>query len=153
MRKNVPDESGAAKRAPGYVAAMSLEANKDVVRRFYAEVINARDVGAIDQLLTADFVHDGEVRGREGQKAAVEVFFRGFDPLHNEILILVAEDDQVAAHQRWTGTHVGEFAGIAATGKDVEFFSTAILRVADGQISEAIDVVASAELMAQLTAS
>src|SRR6476661_2320988 len=119
---------------------MSTAANKDVVRRFYAEVINGRYADAIDQLLTADFVHNGESRGRDVQKEAVEMFFAGFDPLHNEILILVAEDDLVAAHQRWTGTHVGEFAGIAATGKEVEFFSTAILRVADGQISEAIDV-------------
>jgi steroid delta-isomerase-like uncharacterized protein len=150
---NLPDEWDRAKRAARYRRPMSTAANKDVVRRFYAEVINGRNADAIDQLLTADFVHDGEVRGRDGQKEAVEVFFAGFDPLHNEILILVAEDDLVAAHQRWTGTHVGEFAGVPATGRTVEFLSTAILRIADGQIAAAVDVVASGELMAQLTAS
>jgi len=81
---------------------MSTAEHKDVVRRFYAEVINGRDL--------------------------------------------------VAAHQRWSGTHVGEFAGIAATGRRVEFLSTAILRIADGMIAEAVDVVASGELVAQLTA-
>ena len=131
---------------------MSTAEHKDVVRRFYAEVINGRDLAPIDRLLAEDFVHNGEARGRDGQKAAVQAFFDAFDPLHNEVLVLVAEDDLVAAHQRWSGTHVGEFAGIAATGRRVEFLSTAILRIADGMIAEAVDVVASGELVAQLTA-
>ncbi len=129
-----------------------LEANKDVVRRFYAEVINQRDVDAIDHLLSADFVHNGEVRGRAGQKKAVQLFLDAFEPLANEIVVLIAEGDLVAAHQQWAGTHVGEFAGIAATGRSVTFVSTAILRIRDGEIAEAIDVVGMAGLMAQLTA-
>jgi predicted ester cyclase len=131
---------------------MSTEANKDVVRRFYAEVINGRALEPIDRLLGPGFVHNGEVRGREGQKAAVQAFLDAFDPLHHEILLLVAEGDLVAAHQRWTGTHVGEFAGIGATGREVAFHSTAILRVGDGSIVEATDVVDTGELMAQLGA-
>jgi predicted ester cyclase len=58
----------------------------------------------------------------------------------------------VAAHQHWAGTNVGEFAGIPATGRSVAFVSTAILRIRDGEIAEAIDVVGTAGLMAQLTA-
>lgn len=132
---------------------MALEENKELVRRFYAEVINERDVGAIDSLLSADFVHNGEARGRGGQKQAVAAFLEGFDDLRNEIEILIAEGDQVAAHQSWRGTHSGEFLGVPATGKRVEFPSTAVLRIRDGLISEAIDVVGIAELMAQLNES
>jgi len=36
-----------------------------------------------DHLLSVDFVHNGEVRGRAGQKEAVRVFLDGFDPLTN----------------------------------------------------------------------
>ena len=58
-----------------------LNANKELVRRFYAEVINGRDVDAIDALLAVDFIHDGERRGRDGQKPAVRAFLDGFsDP-------------------------------------------------------------------------
>ncbi len=130
---------------------MGIEANKEVVRRFYREVINERDVDAIDGLLSADFTHNGEPRGREGQKDAVRVFLEAFAPLTNEILLIVAEDDLVAAHQRWTGTHVGPFAGVEATGRSVTFPSTAVLRIRAGEIAEATDVVGVAELMAQLT--
>lgn len=131
---------------------MSIDANKDVVRRFYAEVINGRDVDAIDHLLTEDFTHDGEARGRDGQKDAVRVFLAGFSDLHDEILVMVGEGDLVAAHQVWTGTHDGPFAGVPATGRSVRFTSTAVLEIRDGQIASATDVVDVAGLMGQLTA-
>ena len=111
------------------------------MRAFYAEVINGRDVGAIDRLLSEDFRHNGEDRGREGQKQAVEPFLAGFSDLHNEITLMLGEGDLVAAHQTWTGTHDGEFMGSPASGRKIEFTSTAILRIADGEISEAWDVV------------
>jgi predicted ester cyclase len=113
-------------------------------------VINGRDVDAIDSLLTADFVHNGDSRGREGQKEGVQAFLDGFEDLHDEIELLVAEGDWVAAHQSWTGTHSGTFLGVEPTGKRVTFPSTAMIRIADGMIAEAIDVVGIAELMAQL---
>ena len=49
---------------------MTQNANKELVRRFYDEVINAQDLNAIDRLLSADFVHNGEQRGREGRARA-----------------------------------------------------------------------------------
>lgn len=127
-----------------------LDANKDLVRRFYAEAINARDLGAVDRLLSEDFTHDGERRGRDGQRSAVSAFLDAFADLHNEIQLIVAEGDLVAAHQVWTGTHTGEFAGVPATGRRVTFTSTAVLRIADGLIAEAWDQVDAAGLMAQL---
>jgi len=129
---------------------MGTGAGKEVVRRFYADVINGRDVDAIDRLLTEDFTHNGEARGREGQKQAVRAFLDGFSDLRNEIEIILAEDDLVAAHQRWRGTHDGEFLGIAATGRSVEFVSTAILTIRGTRIAAATDVVGVAELLDQL---
>ena len=129
-----------------------LDANKALVRRFYAEAINERDLGAVDRLLTADFTHDGEQRGRDGQRVAVAAFLDAFPDLCNEILLILAEGDLVAAHQRWSGTHSGPFAGVDATGRSVIFTSTAVLRIADGLIAEAWDQVDVAGLMAQLSA-
>jgi steroid delta-isomerase-like uncharacterized protein len=129
------------------------EQNKELVRRFYAEAINQRDLGAVDRLLSADFTHDDHPRGHAGQRAAVATFLAGFSDLHNEIVLLLAEDDLVAAHQRWTGTHDGEFLGFAATNREVAFTSTAVLRVADGVIAAAWDEVDLLGLRAQLGAS
>ena len=131
---------------------MAESANKEVVRRFYAEAINGRDLGACDRLLTEDFVHDGERRGRDGQRQAVAAFLDAFSDLENTIELILAEDDLVAAHQTWRGTHDGEFAGIAPTGRRVEFTSTAVLRVADGMIAEAWDEVDMVSVLQQLGA-
>ena len=129
---------------------IDVDHNKDLVRRFYAEAINGRDLDAVDRLLTEDFTHDGEQRGRAGQRAAVAAFLDAFADLRNEILLILAEGDLVAAHQRWTGTHTGSFAGVAATGRSITFTSTAVLRITDGLIAEAWDQVDVAGLMAQL---
>lgn len=129
---------------------MGIEANKDLVRRFYAEAINQRDRSACGRLLTDDFVHDGEQVGRDGQQRAVDAFLDPFPDLHDEILMLVAEGDLVAAHQRWTGTHDGEFLGIPPTGRKVTFTSTAVIRIEGDLIAEAWDEVDLYGLAAQL---
>ena len=122
---------------------------KAIVRDFYEQAINRRDLGAIDRFLTDDFRHNGEARGRSGQRQAVAEFLAGFPDLRHEILIILCEGDLVSAHQKWTGTFDAPFMGRPPTGRPVAFTSTAILRVRDGQIAEAWDVVDIA-LAAQL---
>jgi predicted ester cyclase len=131
---------------------LSLQANKEVVRSFYAEAINGRDSYACERWLSKRFVHNGVKRGAEGQRQAVAYFLAAFEPLRHEILLLLAEDDLVAAHQRWSGRHVGEFLGVPASGREVVFTSTAVLKLAGGEIVEAWDEIDSAAIVAQLSA-
>ena len=131
---------------------MGANANKDLVRRFYREAIGERDPSACERLLSIDFVHNGEARGRVGQRQAVDYFLAAFPDLTNEIELILAEDDLVAAHQRWTGTHEGEFLGVGPTGRRIEFSSTAVLRVRDGLIAQAWDEIDAAAILQQLGA-
>ena len=120
---------------------MGTTENVELVRRFYEEAINQRDSSACARLLTDDFVHNNQFRGREGQQAAVSEFLGGFPDLEIQVLMTVAEDDKVAAHQKWRGTHEGEFMGVAASGNEVEFTSTAILLIHRDLIAQAWDEV------------
>ena len=122
------------------------------MRRFYDEAINGRDLSAVDRRLTEDFVHNGEPRGRAGQRKAVEAFLAGFPELEHSIELILAEADLVAAHQSWRGKHGGEFAGVPATGRLVSFTSTAVLRLESGLIAEAWDEVDMLGLMQELGA-
>lgn len=61
---------------------------KIIIRDFYEQVINRRDLNAIDQLLADDFRHNGEARGRSGQRQAVEAFLTAFPDLRHEISTL-----------------------------------------------------------------
>jgi predicted ester cyclase len=126
------------------------EQNKEVVRSFYAEAINGRDAYACERWLSKRFVHNGVRRGAEGQREVVTYFLAAFEPLRHEILLLLAEDELVAAHQRWTGRHVGEFLGVPASGREVVFTSTAVLKLAGSEIVQAWDELDSGALSARL---
>lgn len=130
---------------------MSVDANKEVVRSFYSEAINSRDAYACERWLSRGFVHNGVKRGREGQREAVAYFLAAFEPLRHEILLLLGEDDLVAAHQRWSGRQVGEFLGCAASGREASFTSTAVLKIAGSEIVQAWDEMDTAAILAQLT--
>jgi predicted ester cyclase len=97
-------------------------------------------------------VHNGELRGRSGQRQAVEAFLAGFSDLRNEIEFMVGEGDLVAAHQTWTGTHDGAFLGVEPTGREVTFTSTAVLRIEGGQIAQAWDEADLLGVMQQIGA-
>lgn len=131
---------------------MPLQDNKEVVRSFYAEAINGRDSYACERWLSRGFVHNGVKRGREGQREVLAHFLAAFEPLRHEILLLLAEGDLVAAHQHWKGRQVGDFLGCPASGRQIAFTSTAILRVAGSEISEAWDEMDSGAIVAQMTA-
>jgi steroid delta-isomerase-like uncharacterized protein len=128
---------------------VGAQENRDLVRRFYAEAINERDPTACERLLTEDFVHNEETRGAAGQADTVAYFLRAFPDLHNSIELLLCEGDLVCAHQRWRGTHEGEFLGVEATHKLVSFTSTAVLRIEDDLIAEAWDVMDSLAFLTQ----
>lgn len=64
------------------------------------------------------------------------MFFSAFPDLHANIDMLVAEGDVVVGRMTTTGTHRGEFMGIAATGKQVSFTETHIVRIANGKAVE-----------------
>jgi predicted ester cyclase len=132
---------------------VSIDANKEVVRSFYSEAINGRDTYACERWLSKGFVHNGVKRGREGQREVVVYFLAAFEPLRHEILLLLGEDDLVAAHQRWSGRHVGEFLGCHASAREVSFTSTAVLKIAGSEIVQAWDEMDTRAIAAQLTSS
>ena len=132
------------------VVDVDVEANKDLVRRFYQEAIRERDAGACERLLSADFIHNGDARGRTGQRQAVEYFLAAFPDLGHRIEQILAEGELVAAHQRWVGTHQGEFLGVGATGRRIEFTSTVLLRVRDGLLVQAWDEMDSGAILNQM---
>ncbi len=129
----------------------TTEENVALVHKFYEEAINRRDRTACERLLTDDFVHNNEFRGRDGQQAAVNAFLDAFPDLSSKILMTVAEEDRVAAHQKWTGTHEGDFLGIPPTSRKVTFTSTAILLIHQGLIAQAWDEVDLLGIQTQLT--
>ena len=114
--------------------------NKAVVRRFIEEVQNQKDWGVFDELNASDFVNlsapPGVPSDLEGGKMYLGAFVNAFPDSHVTVDEMIAEGDLVATKKTMTGTHTGEFNGIAPTGKRVEIQYVDFLRLRDGQIVE-----------------
>lgn len=113
--------------------------NKEVVIRFYEIAFGEKDAVKSSLLLTEDFIHNGEKKGRDGQTQVVKYFNNAFPDMFHTIDMIFAEGKYVTARQSWSGTHKGEFGGVQPTGKVITFDSTAILKVENELIAEAWD--------------
>jgi steroid delta-isomerase-like uncharacterized protein len=76
------------------------------------------------------------IRGPEGFKANVQKYIDGFADARITIDDQIAEGDKVAT--RWTGrgTHTGDIAGIAPTGKEITVTGITIARIEGGKLIE-----------------
>lgn len=118
---------------------MSVEENKALVRRCIEEVFNKGNVTAIDEFFAHNFVpalHSGVTRDREGYKQFVAAFFGAFPDLHVTVDDMIAEGDKVVFRATNSGTHKGEFIGIAPTGKQVTWTEISICRIKGGKVVE-----------------
>ena len=119
---------------------MGLEENKAVVRRFVEEIPNRKNSVPTEELLTNGFVlHFPNMPAVEGIEAFKEIptaIVSAFPDLVETIDDLVAEGDHVVEWMTLRGTHLGEFMGVAPTGKAVSWTAIAIYRLEEGRIAE-----------------
>jgi steroid delta-isomerase-like uncharacterized protein len=110
--------------------------NKKVLRRFYNEVVNAGNIDLIDELLADDFVEHEEVPGLPADREGVKQFFGMMRAAFPDVTFtaeqMLAEGDTVAARATIRGTHQGEFMGVPATGRPVEFQATDFVSFRNG---------------------
>jgi steroid delta-isomerase-like uncharacterized protein len=118
---------------------MSTE-NKAMLRRFFEEIFNQGNLSAADEIVAENYVNHnpapGETPGREGLKQFVPTVRSGFPGGRFTVEDQIAEGDKVTTRWSFAGTHQAEFAGIPATGKQVQITAINIHRIVDGQIQE-----------------
>jgi len=119
---------------------MSTEENKALIRRLFEEGINQNQPGVFDELIAPDFViYDpppGIPPDREGFRQLIETFRNSFPDLHLTFEAEFADGDYVMHRGYISGTHQGEWQGIAPTGKQIKMKTLDIWRVANGKAVE-----------------
>jgi predicted ester cyclase len=134
-------------------APSTKEQNHKLMEEFVEELWNKGNLAWAEEHFHPDASSPnapGLPHGAQGTNMIVQMMRSAFPDFHMEITHMVASDDRVAARFVETGTHDGEFFGIAPTGKKVEFTEIGILRVADGKIVETWYDVDMLGLMGQL---
>ncbi len=115
--------------------------NKQLVRRFYAEVENQGKLELVDELFAADFqdvyntASPFPVRGIDGVKKLARALHDNLD-LHIEIEDLVAEGEMVVARVTSKTTHKNPYMGVAPTGRVFASRGVEIFRVVGGKLAE-----------------
>lgn len=116
---------------------------------------SAGDLDGFAKFMADDFVEHEVTPGLEPTKAGVQEFFRmqlaAFPDTRMEVEDLIVSGDKVVARVRYTGTHRGEFMGIPATGKAVDFQIIDIFAMgSDGLVHEHWGLSDAMAMMQQL---
>lgn len=135
---------------------MSKEQNIATQEKAAAHINAGKIDAAMDILFAIDAVdHDpapGQGPGRDGFRSFFQTLTAAFPDVHLEPRTMVVDDDNVAFAYTLTGTHQGEFQGVAATGKRIEVRGVQIGRFANGQIVERWGATDEAGIMSQIGA-
>jgi len=135
---------------------MDVGRNKELVRRFFEEVLNRGDLDRIDDLVAPGYtltaVGFPGPMDREGHKGFVAALRAAFPDWEETVEELVGEGDRVVARVVGRGTHRGEFMDIPATGRAVEVVSINVDQIAGGRIAGRWLLADSLGLLRQLGA-
>ncbi len=138
---------------------MSTEQNIAIVRRFYQEIWNERNLAVVTEIFAPNCVThqlssgaalETAPRDPETVKHHVAEWVQAFPDLRFDVEELLADGDRVVSRCVMHGTHEREWHGIAATGQQVTIRMMVIHRIADGQIMEDWVLVESLGFFQQL---
>lgn len=123
--------------------------------REVVDALNDREFDRFAAAHAADVVlhdHDETVHGIDAVISHEQAIYEAFPDMRYEIESVVAQGDRVVGRWTVTGTHEGEFEGIAPTGEAVAILALGELTIEDGQITEIWLVSDRLGLLAQLGA-
>lgn len=121
---------------------MSVESNKEVVRKYVDAILVNRDFSKFSEYTAPGFYIDRSavpeaIAGEEGLHTQMDMLYGAFPDLDLSIVNMVAEGDYVVVRFAAPGTQTGEFAGIPASGKKATWKGLVMYHVQDGKITEA----------------
>lgn len=117
----------------------TVQANKEIVRRFY-EAFSAGDVAVFDTILSPAFVNHPADPGRSndvaGFRAGVADFHAAFEGFAIRRDAMVAEDDLVVCRITMHGRHVAALGEWQPNGQEIVFHGMDMHRIHEGRIAE-----------------
>jgi predicted ester cyclase len=132
-----------------------LEANKTLVRRYYAEVMG--DLSGIGQVVSDTFVDHHMPPDLPQGPAGVRRFFKDilgsiFSDMKIDIEFMIAEGDKVDCHFVVTVKHLGEFAGIMPKGNIIRLPAISTFRIENAKLAEAWEIYDKDNMLQQMRA-
>lgn len=124
--------------------------NEEIARRWLTD--GARGADIANEIFAPSFTSNGHVVGADGPKRNVANRLTGFPDFDVTIDDQLAVDDRVATRLHWSGTHLGDYSGLPATGRRVEVMALTIFRFENARVVENWTVIDQFALFHQLGA-
>src|SRR5262249_39818940 len=124
---------------------MSIASHKAMVRRYFEEVVDKRNLDIHNEIVTTDcIIHRQEaskpIRGLEAFKQMLKNNHQVYSKFATTIHDLIAEEDRVACRLSHRAVNRGEWTSRigrhAVAGKTVSWPAIAVFRIRDGRIAE-----------------
>jgi ketosteroid isomerase-like protein len=136
------------------MATSVQERNKEVVRRFYSEVMNQGKVEVLDEIMDAEFDDHGEALfGSPHGRSIIAGGISGVHTILKDLSVtledIVAQGDMVGVRGLMRCVHAGDFL-VPATGNELSWKGIAMFRLKDGKIVERWFNSDSLSIMTQL---
>src|SRR5213080_4130792 len=116
---------------------MSTADNKALVQRFFEEVINQKNVAALDQFVSPNAVNHTVPTGLpQGPGQFLGLHLNAFPDVKATVEDLLADGDKVIARVSIRGTQHGAFGSIQPRGKPITVTAINIFRIVNGKMVE-----------------
>jgi steroid delta-isomerase-like uncharacterized protein len=118
---------------------MGTTSNATIVREFLDATFNRGDLSAMETGVATDHIDhgtDGDYAGRDRLIGEVKEYRAAFPDLKMTFEDQISERDRVVTRWTATGTNLGQFQGIEATGRQATVSGIFINRVVNGRITE-----------------
>jgi steroid delta-isomerase-like uncharacterized protein len=136
---------------------MSNDENKAIFQRLVDDLWKNRNLAAADELFAPNAPNHIPIvpdlpAGPAGAKTLASLFHMAFPDLKVSVDRVHAMGDRVAGRLFEEGTHQGEFLGVGASGKAVDFTKIGLFRIENGKIAESWYEFDSLRVMQQIGA-
>ncbi len=126
--------------------------SRRVIER-YVEINRTGDTSTLDEIIAPDFrVRLAPPMGVEGAAAFIKALHVGFTDIACSLEQCVCDADCASFRYTIAGTHTGVFAGMAATGRRIDWEGADFMRLRQGKIIQMWPVQESLPLMEGLGA-
>jgi len=131
----------------------TIDARRQLPQQWAEEVHGNHNVSFIDEYHASDWVghFDGKELDNSEYKQMQRELISGFPDAQFSFGPVIVEGDTVAGHWQMTGTHTGEFVGVAPTERTVTVTGTFVTRYdEDGRALETWENIDQFGLLQQL---
>ncbi|HET7601690.1 MAG TPA: ester cyclase [Gemmatimonadales bacterium] len=115
---------------------MSADTVRALLTRFIES--NHEDLSVLaEDMVYTNMATGEEHRGREAARAMLQYIYHGAFDAHAELRTLLCDAEHAVLEATFVGRHIGDFAGVPATGKKVHVPLCVVYDIADDRIKRA----------------